>query len=102
VVPDNPPAPTGATWGGGVEPVIVTFDKPLQAVPAISAPAYGARLANFGQTIVSGSVLGSTLTLFRTADKASTGFNAVWYNGTPADLVGLDMQPVVPFSINTT
>ena len=100
VPPDPPPVPISATWAGGVEPIIVTFDKTVQAVPAITRAAYGGRLSDFIQTILGGSVSGSTLTIFRANDKASPGFDNISYTAAPPELVGVNTLQVVAFDVS--
>jgi len=100
--PDPPPVPISATWAGGADPIVVTFDKALVDAPGINPAVFGARLNGFGQTIVSGCITTDRLTLFRVNDKATPGFDAVWYSPPPNVLIGVNTLPVAAFNITVT
>lgn len=100
---DVPPVPVSALYTTSTDVATITFDKPLQA-GAVSVVNWNG-IADFGLVrdfsgngVVGASAAGSVVTCGMTRGGITSGPNEINYAGSPADVIGANGLPVLPFT----
>jgi hypothetical protein len=78
--------------------VVVQFDRPLQADPALDVANWTVRLGNFLQVVSSAVAAGSIVTLQRTNGPGQPGADVVSFAPPPDDVISAAGLPAAAFS----
>jgi len=91
----DPPIPTRATFSTLFGSLQVTFDKQLH--PCTLAPGnWRLRHSDMLYTCISATSSTNKVNAACALSVEDVGPDVVWYDATPPDLLGLDLQPVAP------
>lgn len=100
MLPLSPPLPTGATWAPLTNTFTVTFDKPLQADPALNAANWGLNQGIIAQFIGNAAVATPPhVTGTMVPQIGGPPVGTIRYDPPPFDVIGQNGLPVAAFII---